>query len=521
MVATFAQLKLRLLRNSFRNNTQLKFSVAIMSMFGVAVLVGSTFGILHLRRAEPALIGAWTTIIFAILSVGWLVFPLLAGSTDATVDPSKLSHLPISDRDFTTGLLTASVIGIMPAFTVAFILLWALAAQSVTEVLYMGLAAIVLILMLVVTAQTGSAFMSGLVRGRKTRDVATALLALVAMTSGFTFQFVLDPLFDATAEQITTLSRWLRWLPGGWIGQGIGRARVGDWVPAFGALAAGLAYVTAVAVVWRRILRTLLTTTEERGGKGVDSNNFVPAFARGLPGDIAASLARSLKELRRDPRIWANLAAQLPLVLVMGLPLSQLESERLVLLVGSVGLYGGLLTANLFGFDGRSVWVDLLAASSMRSVLWGKSLAYAVVVLPIAVIVAVVLVIWKGGVIYLVGGASLILAGFGAVAFAMIRTSVTHAIPMPDKMNVFGGQTGQSASAGFGVLVAMLVGTLLAAPAAGLMAAVSFVSPWATLVVAPVVAGWGWFLWERGVTSAESAIKADPSGFLSSLTPKN
>lgn len=521
MVATFARLKLRLLRNSFRDNGQLKFAFGVMSLFGIGIIVGSTFGILYLRRTEPELVGAWVTIVFAVLSVGWLIFPLLAGSTDATVDPSKLSHLPISDRDFTVGLLTASVVGIVPAFTVVFILLWSLTTRSVAEVFYMVLAAAVLILMLVVTAQTGSASMSGLVRGRKTRDIATALLAMFAMTAGFTFQFVLDPLFDATAEQITNLASWMRWLPGGWIGQGVQWARSGDWLPAGGALVAGLAYVGVVAVIWRRLLRTLLTTTEERGGKGVDSNNFVPGFARPLPGGIQASLARSLKELRRDPRIWANLAAQLPLFLIMGLPLSQLDSERLVLLVGSVGLYGGMLTANLFGFDGRSVWVDLLAAPSMRTVLWGKSLAYAIVVLPLAVVAAIVLVAWKGGLIYLVGGISLIIAGFGAVTFAMIPASVSQAVAMPEKMNVFGGQTGQSASAGFAVLAAMLLGTLLAAPAAALMTAAAFVAPWATLVAAPFVAAWGAFLWERGITSAESKINADPTEFLAKLTPKS
>ncbi len=519
MVATFARLKLKLLRNSVRGKPQDVVSLLLAMFMGVGLVFGTVAAVVYLRTQAPELVGLWVINLFALLSVVWLIFPMLAGSTDGTVDPAKLAHLPLTDWNWITGLLTAAMVGVAPIATLLFLILWVVTAQTIGQGLYLLASSMVLLAICVVSAQAGTAFMSGLVRGRKTRDIAGALLAMFAVSFGFGFQFVVDPLFDLTEAQLGLGARWFRWLPGGWIGQGVAWSRDGDWIKAGGALVAGVGYVAVVSMVWWRQLQTLLTSTEERGGNGAKSDRFMPPVGELLPLDIRTSLARSLKEIRRDPRIWTTVVGQLPLIIILGFPISQWDNERLVLFSGMIGFYGGMLTANLFGVDSRSAWIDLSAAPSMRPILWGKSLAYALLVGPLGIVMALVLVLWKGGAVYMVGGIALTVAGFGAVAHVMIPTSVIHPIPLLEETNLFGGQAGGSVSAGIRVLIAIFLGSLYVAPAAGLMAGAAWLSPWATIAASPVVAVWGWLLWTRGIDKAENRIHTDQSKFLAALTP--
>lgn len=520
MVTTLLGLKFRLLVNGLRRSSA-KFAVLVFSLWGVGALVGLVVALINVRD-EPAMVGPALICGLAAVLVLWLLVPLLVGMTDSTVDPSRLAHLPVGGPRLVAGLVGAAAIGFVPLFFTVGLLLLAIAARSIPEVLFSVFAVIVLMLLCVVTAQVGAASMSGLLRGRKTRDVAAAVLAVLAMSAGLFMQFGMGAVFGASQEDVERVARLLRWTPGGWVGQAISWSRSGDWLPAFGAIAATIALVVLMGAVWWNLLQRLMTTTETRGGDAGGTSAFVPGFVRLLPGGepLHVATARALRSVRRDPREWSGIASQLPLLLIVGFPVASIDAEQAVLFAGSVGVYGGMLNSNLFGIDGRAIWMDQLAAPNMKPVLWGKTLAHAIIVVPILILILVGLAIWKDGWRYVIGGSALALSTFGCITGTVAWGSVKYALPLPDVANnPFGGQaSGQSASQTFMLMFSLIFGFLASLPAIGLIVGLSLVAWWLGALAAPVAMAWGLWVWSRGVAMAADSAAEEAPELLERLT---
>lgn len=520
MVATLVRLKLRLFINGMRQSSA-KFVVVIFSLWGVGLLIGLAVLTINLRD-RPELFDAGIVVALAAVLFSWLFFPLLSGMTDSTVDPSRLAHLPVGGLRFVAGLTAAATVGLLPLFFFIGLLLTSLAGRSFAEISFAAGAACVLMTMCVITAQVGAASMSGMLRGRKTRDIAAALLAVFAMSAGLFAQFGMERLGDVTQEQVEGLARWARWTPGGWVGQAVAWSRNGEWLIAIGALLAAVLFIVALGAVWWSLLQKLLTTTEDRGGDNAGSSAFVPGFLRLLPGGepVHVATARALRSVRRDPREWSAVASQLPLLLVIGFPVASIDSEQAVLFAGTVGVYGGLLNSNLFGVDGRAIWMDLLAAPSLKPILWGKTIAHAIIVVPILVVMVVALAVWKDGWRYVIPGATLAIASFGCISGTVAWGSVRHAMPLPDVAgNPFGGQaSGQTASQAFMLMFSLLVGFIAALPVLGLVIGLSLVQWWLGILTAPIAIGWGFWIWSRGVEKAAEDAAAESPELLDRLT---
>jgi len=519
MVATLVGLKLRLLRNGYRSR-QTQIAVGAFSTFALMALAGLLFSAV-VFRARPEYAAPWIILIFSVSLVLWITVPLLVGMTDGAIDPARLSHLPVGGPRLVVALMAASAVGIVPGFFLAGLLVLVVGATSVGQVFFTVAAAVTLLSMCVVTAQVGSNSMSGLLRGRRTRDVAAAVLAVIAMSTGLFFQFGMRAVMDSSLEQQWAVARWLRWTPGGWVGQAVAWSRAGDWPLAFLGLASGWLFTALMGFAWWRLLQRLLTTTEQMGGANASTSKFIPFFVRWLPGGEGthAAVARSLRSIRRDPREWANITSQLPLLLVVGFPVAEIDSNEVVLFTGAAGIYGGMLNSNLFGMDGRAMWIDQLSAHSMASVIWGKTVAHALIVVPILAAGVIGLALWKDGWQYAIQGIALAIASFGAITGAVSVASIRYALPLPEGANPFAGQgTGQSASQGFLLLGSLLVGFLLSLPAVGLVVGASLYKWWVGILVCPIAVLYGLHTWRKGVHAASREATADGPELLERLT---
>lgn len=519
MIVTLVRLKVRLLLNGYRNRQAL-WAIGFFAFFGILMLIGLLASAFVFRR-QPELAEPWLIIIFSVALVLWVVVPLMVGMTDGAIDPARLAHLPVGGPRFVAGLMAASAVGLVPLFFLTGMLLLTIGSRTPAEFVFAVVAAFSVLIMCVVTAQVGSNSMSGMLRGRKTRDIAAALLAVVAMSAGLFFQFGMRIVSESTLAQQMSVARVLRFTPGGWIGQAVAWSRSGDWGLAMIGLLAGWGFIAVMGWVWWRLLQRLLTTSEQIGGAASDTSAFIASWLRWLPGGepVHAATARALRSIRRDPREWANIASQLPLLLIVGFPVAQIDSEQVVMFSGAAGVYGGMLNANLFGMDGRAIWMDQLSAVRISSVIWGKTLAHAFVVVPLLTMTVVGLAIWKDGWEYAVQGIALAIAAFGAISGAVSVASVRYALPLPEGVNPFAGQgTGQSASQGFLLLGSLLVGFLLALPAGIVVIGSSMYQWWLGVLLSPVAVAYGLFLWRRGVHRAHREAELHGPELLERLT---
>lgn len=523
MIRIFSRLKLRLLANGLKRSNN-KMVLVISILFALGVLALSIVGLVVLRAANPAWFPPVVISALSILMVAWLVLPLLVGMTDGTVDPSRLAHLPIRRRQLISGLLASTMIGIMPICIGLVLLGLVMFANSAGSAIVIVAAAFLALVLGSLLAQIGSASLSGLLRGRRTRDVAGALLGFLAIAGGLLAQFGIQLIDDIKLSQLQSFARFARWTPGGWIGQAIVWATEARWLPAVGALAATMLFIAAAGALWWALLDRLMTASEARGG-GESTGTLVPRLLGRLPGlppTVKAATARSLKTIRRDPRAWAAMAGQLPMLLLVGFPITALSDENrniAVLFTGALGLYAGILNSNLFGFDGRSVWLDQLSGATMKPVLWGKTLAHGLIIVPFLVVLVFGLAVFTDGWQYVIAGFGLAIGSFGCITGVLARSSILHGMPAPEGVNPFAGQgTGQGAAQGFRLMGAFLIGLALAFVPSVLVVGLSLLRWWLGAIAAPMAAAFGLLAWRWGVNTAARTVERDAPEFLERMT---
>lgn len=526
MIRTFLRLKLRLLANGIARSRAKAALIAgiIFCLFVLSVVYTGHFA---LRVVDPAWIEPVVISAFAVLIMVWAVAPLLVGMTDGTIDPSRLVHLPLPRRKLVSGLLASTLIGIVPIAVAIGLVGFLLVSTSIVSALITLVAAFLALLLGSAVAQVGSTSMSGLLQGRRTKDIAGAVLGVMAIGGGIFAQFGLQLLTKVELHQLQSFARIVKWTPGGWLGQAVVFGRDGRTAWALLALLAGLAFVVVACAIWSKLLGRLMTTSESRAAGDANTGTLLSRGVRwfpGLSGPVRAATARSLKSIRRDPRAWANIAGQLPLLLIVGFPVAALansDQSQAVLFAGSVGLYAGMLNSNLFGYDGRSLWLDLVSSPNMKSVLWGKTLAHALIIGPLLLLIVVGLAAYTGGWRYVIAAIGIAAVAFGSVTSTLATGSVRYGMPMPENVNPFAGSgTGQGMSQGLMLMIALVVGLLIAAIPSAIVIGLSLLRWWLGALVAPLAVVFGILIWQRGINRATALIRDNSPEFLERLTPQ-
>ena len=448
----------------------------LVGAVGTAVTVGFIFMTRDARDNATQVM-----LILAGISIAWLVLSIVVGSGENILDPSKFAIFPVSTRQLTVAFLAASFVGVLAPGTAIVALSTTLHAPDVFAVGVLVLGSIVVTAVSVLSGRLGLALMSSLVRGRGTRELAAIFAGLFAVLAGLAPQFAIELADQFTEERRATARMVLRWVPWGWAPEGIASAIEGRIGRALLFVALGAVLAFALGEAWRRLMTTILTTRPAASEATSIAGGLVPRLLRPFGRSVVvAATARALRQLRRDPREFLEIAAFLPIVLVTALP--ALEALRagepeVVLSTVGVGVGLGITTLNMFGADGRSFGVDALALGDVTPILFGKALSRVLIGLPLVFLAALVLAVLSGGWAFVLPGVLIALTALLVMATVGMQVSVRFPFPLPERAGAVGSGANGCAMGvirGVSVIIALVFAGLGTVPV-GLISV--FVSP--------------------------------------------
>lgn len=456
-------LKWRLVSRGQPKFERLAFVVTLLVAL-IAIPAGVVVVIVAGRHADGASI---IMTLFTFVGIAWLLLTIVGGGGETVIDPRLFTIYPVANSRLVVGFLAAAFVGVPALLTAAASIAAAVHGPTALASAIIVVAAAVFTLTGVLSGRVGVSWMSGMLRSRRTREVATWIAVIIGSMVGAVGPLASElGIFDLDSSLLVSVRHWGRWLPWGWAPEAIALAIEGRTGRAVLMLVPAAIFAFVVGRTWGALLGRILTT---RGvsGAGVVQADLVPAVLRPFGRrPVVAVWARSLRQLRRDPREVLEVAAFMPAVLVFALPgIQALRSgdERAVLSTASVGLALGITTLNMFGADGRSFGVDALAADRMRDVLVGKALARISLGVPAVLVVAAALCAISGGWSLFVPATAIawtaLLTASGVGMFASARAP----FPLPDKMTVGGGQN-QGCATAIVRVTAMFIAVVSAAP---------------------------------------------------------
>jgi ABC-2 type transport system permease protein len=530
-LVVFARLKLSLLRNTLRAGQRV-WAFVLGSLFAGSVAL-LAFALLAVAPTAPDDRFNLAVVLFAALWLGWVLVPLVAFGTDETLDPSRLSLLPLTRGRLMAGLLVASAVGLVPLACLAG-LAGAIVGygDSVTSSLVIGAAVVVEVALCIVTSRAVTTWMSRALRSRRWRDLTALVLSLLGLALGWGRFFVDDTVGRAAGDG--RLDEWMaraadvaQWSPGGMAGRVVaeaGRGRV--WVAA-GLLVVVGAVIAALLAAWSRGLERALTEADDTSpGRRGGVPELFPAVARLLPRTRSTAVAaKELRYLWRDPRTRSLAVGTIPVALAMPIFLaaSGTRDPEAVLAASASAVILGLATSmNLFGIDGEALWTNVVAGHDPRSDLAGKSLTSVAVSMVIVVITAITLAALTSGWAYvplavLLGlGTAGVMLGIGCVF------SVRAPYPMPESRgNLFASSgPGTGCSTGLVIMAGYLIQGVVYAPL-GALVAVGLALWRPALVLAGLVAPvYGYAVWRIGLSFATSWAWSHQPELLAAVSPR-
>ncbi len=503
MVGLFAGLKWRLASSRVRaaqGGARAWLIVGwALALAVIAVLIVGCFGL----RTDPALARTLVVSLFTVQMVSWVLAPLVAFGVDETVDPARFALLPLTTATLQRGLLAASLVGYLPLANALLLLGAAVALSSSWGLLPIAVVCCAVQLVLcVVVSRAASTAMSGLMSGRRGRDlgmVIGSLLFLVYIGLSFAFNQTASSVNpDESARSLgsgaTAVARVLAWGPNGALAIIPSEVRAANWGRVL--IAAATAALTLV-IGWRwwaAALRTSLTTlpSTTEGSAPADSATSGTSVANSLTGMISLVMARDRVLTWRDPmrRIpWLMVAA-----LSVLWPLLVVRGHGSLFAVAFPALMMGLQAGNQFGVEGTGVWLHMVAFAD-RTRARGEALGHSIFVLipgTVIVVAAVFLqAVIRHDMRWVPAGLGICLPlMLGAVAFTgYFSARLPYAMRQSRKSmfaNSIPGQKGRTTGA---TAASMGGGIAVALPAIVLLVLSVTIAPfwgWVALVVGPV-----------------------------------
>lgn len=501
---------------------------AVALVNGAGVLIGAVAtvlaaGFIVLRR-DVADNATQIMLTLAAISIAWFVLSIVVGSGESVLDPSKFAVFPASIRQLTVAFLAASFVGILAPGTAVVALSTTSHAAGIFSGVVIVLGALVVTAVSVLSGRLGLALMSSLVRGRGTRELAAIFAGLLAVVAGVVPQFVFEVADEVTADDRATARSILRWVPWGWGPEAIASAIEGRTGRAllFVAFAAVLALTLGEA--WRRLMTKILTTrpaaSEAHPVVGGLVHRPLQPLGRSV---VVAATARALRQLRRDPREFLEIAAFLPIVLITALPaLDALRAGEPAVVLSTVGVGVGLgiTTLNMFGADGRSFGVDALALGDVTPILFGKALARIILAVPLVFLGAFILAALTSGWAFVAPGVLIALTALLVMSTVGMQVSVRYPFPLPERAGAAGAGGNGCATAlirGVSVGIALVFAGIGTVPV-GLISV--FVSPLAGTLAGVVSLGYGLAMfWFGGRHAGRRATNGIPELYQTLSTP--
>lgn len=465
MVATLLRLRFRVLGNQLMRSPWQLVGFLLGALYGLGVLAAAVIGLVFLGFAPQQVAAGVIVGVGSLVTIGWVVGPLVAFGVDTTLDPERLVVFPMSLRRMMVALAVAGVCGI-PGIVTSIAALATLATWVHWPAAI--LAAIVTIPVGVLTAVVASRAMASLASGlggkRRFRE-ASGILVFIPLILAGPIIAGLATGFAVNLDALTVVIRVLGWTPVGAAWSVPADAAAGDWVAAVAKLLIALATLALLWVLWGWSLRNSLIHPRQQSSGRVRPGKIgwfgrVPATAGG------ALFARSMTYWIRDPRYLRQLIT-VPLVPVLlwfylrggDVAMGLSFTAPLIALVVGIVLYTDI------SYDGTAYATELSTGASGRADRTGRTLAAALVALPLVLIAAILPFVFSGrweqfpGILGMSIG--ILLTSYGVCAV----TSAQLVIPVAGSGdNPFKRVPGTTFLQGMSFLLIWLVAILLSSP---------------------------------------------------------
>ncbi|WP_052850254.1 hypothetical protein [Streptomyces avicenniae] len=470
VAATFARLKLSLLRNGARQSTGR--SAAFIATLILATLVGllALLGLSALRGNRHA---ADVGITFAaVLAVSWAFMPMFLGAADETLDPGRLAMLPLRPRQMMAGQLAASVIGPGPLFTLLVLLGIAIGTTRGAA----GTAAAVLAVPLILLACTSlsravATANARLLTSRRGRDLAV-FSGLVVVAALQLVNVALSELSESgSLAPFESVADVLRWLPPAAAVEGVRAAGDGAYGVAFAALAGTAALTLLLVDWWRRSLTRLMTAPDASTFQATPDGGPTRAAGGGLATRLSRTrngtvMLRTLRYAWRDPKARMGWTMALGMGALMPVLLTVQGGGSVHSAYWAAALLG-LQMYNQFGQDYSGFWLVAQTISTPADAyaeLRGRALGLSLIALPYVLLVAVLAAGLADDWARLPEAMGLSAAIFGSMVATGAMASVRFPYSIPEDNAMKNVAPGQGGLAWGGIVAGAVSCAVLAAP---------------------------------------------------------
>ncbi|MFI2708570.1 ABC transporter permease [Micromonospora sp. NPDC018662] len=491
----FVRLKLRVLGNNFRGQAW-RIVLFVLGVLFALWFAATGFFLL----AAPGLADESRYALMAaafgggVLTLGWLLLPLVFFGVDETLDPARFALLPLSRRTLVTGLLAAALVSV-PALatlvTAAGLVVTAGALGGWPAALVGAVGVVAGLLVCVAGARALTSAFATMLRSRRVRDLAAVLLAVLAALLGPLQLLVLAAVRNADWDRLTGVARVVGWTPFGapWTaGVDVAEGRAGAAVVK---LLITAATIGVLLLWWSRSLESAMvgaaSTGPARAPRGVVGGAVAQLFPRAVGwarrDRFGALVARECRYWWRDARRRANLITVavvgvfVPVMVNLGgaslaveggAAFGEASANSSPVLVSIsmvlVGVLASLTLANQFGFDGSAYAANVVAGVPGRVELRARMVAFSLYVVPILVVVAVVLAVVLGRPEWLGVMAGGLFAAYGCGLAINGFISVLGAYSLPETSNPFAMNTGAGIAKSMLTLLSMVSSAVAAIP---------------------------------------------------------
>ncbi|MGW0731378.1 transporter [Streptomyces sp. NPDC002851] len=511
LTGTFVRLKLSLLRNGLRQSAGRRFAYIASVVLTLLFAVGQLLGLIALRGHAHA--ASVVVLLVGLLALGWAVMPLFFPSGDETLDASRLVMLPLRPRPLVRALLTASLVGFGPLFTLCLALGSVIAVARGAAAAVTGVVAVVLTLLLCVALSRAVATANiRLLTSRKGRDLAV-LSGLVIAVGAQVINFGAQRLGRAGGlAPLDPVAEVVRWFPPASALGAVDSVGRGAYVTGLAQLALAAAALVALLAYWQRGLSRLMTAPDGstlQAAEPTRDRARAHGLARLLPsGRTGTVMERSLRYIWRDPKTKAAWVTSLAIGLIVPL-FNALQGTGSVYFACFASGMLGILMYNQFGQDTSAFWMVAMTIASPRDAyveLRARAYALMVVTVPYATFVAVLTtaVIGDWGALAEVLGLSFALLGAMLATGAWSSARFPYSIPQEGHKNVAPGQAGLAWISIFGGMVAA---ALLCAPLLALTIWLHVAGATGSLwLLLPVGIAYGWAVTLGGLRLAAPRV---------------
>ena len=369
MVAQFFGLKLRLLANLFRRSPWQVVGLVVGLVYGVGVAATVLVILITLRFVgDIALIRDSLTVAGALVVVGFLIIPIIAGIDDS-MDPRKFAFLGIPNRSLSLGLAGSALIGV-PALALTVVLLGTVVTWSrgVGHFLLAVVSAVLILATCLLLSRVSAALAALLLSTRRSREFTGLAGVIVLVLISPVVVVLLSTDWGRHGRAVLGgVAAVLGWTPLGAAWAAPGDASTGEWGQALVKLLIAGASAYALWLIWQLVVAHMLVSPGREAAARKYSG--LGWFDRLPHNSVGAIAARTFTYWARDSRYWVSLLmipivpviAILPLVIV-GVPPYYLALVPVPLMC----VFLGWTMHNDVAYDSTAIWLHV--ASGTRGV---------------------------------------------------------------------------------------------------------------------------------------------------------